>query len=208
MKKILLLGIATIFNVAMYSQTPVPAGPISGTWTLAGSPYQIMGETNIPDGSTLTIEPGVVVEWQGSYSMWVDGQILAIGTETDSILFTAADTATGWRSIRFDSTSSANDTSRFEYCVFRYGKVYGDWPDHCGGAIGALYFNKLVIDHCLFDRNEAKDVSLHTRPSGGAIALLQSSPVIRNSRFTNNLSVNGGAITCQECDVSIYNRVC
>jgi len=38
----------------------------------------------------LTIEPGVLVEWQGSYAMQVQGQILAQGMEADSIIFTSA----------------------------------------------------------------------------------------------------------------------
>ena len=64
MKTTLFILIATLSSVAMYAQTPVPGGPISGTWTLAGSPYQVIGETTIPNGQTLTIEPGVLVEWQ------------------------------------------------------------------------------------------------------------------------------------------------
>jgi len=91
--------------------------------------------------------------------------------------------------------------------VFRYGKVYGNYPDNCGGAIGVISFNKMVIDHCLFDQNEATDVSLYPNPGGGAIALDNSSPVIRNSRFTNNLSLVGGAIICNGgSNGPIYNN--
>ena len=69
MKTKLFLIIAICLSFAVYSQTIIPAGPIYGTWTLAGSPYLIEGETTIPNDSTLTIEPGVLVEWQGSYTM-------------------------------------------------------------------------------------------------------------------------------------------
>jgi hypothetical protein len=207
MKTTLFILIATLSSVAMYAQTPVPGGPISGTWTLAGSPYQVMGETTIPNGQTLTIEPGVLVEWQGSYKMFVQGRILAQGTVTDSITFIAADPVAGWKSIRFSYTSPANDTSRFTYCVFRYGKVYGDFPDNCGGAISVSSFSKLVVDHCLFDQNEATDVSINPNPAGGAIAIENSSIMIRNSRFTNNVSVSGGAIICAtECMAWIINN--
>ena len=84
MKTILFSLIAVFFSIAIYSQTPVPPGPISGTWTLAGSPYLLTGNNTVPDGMTLTIEPGVVVEWQDSKTMFIQGQILAEGTETDS----------------------------------------------------------------------------------------------------------------------------
>jgi hypothetical protein len=212
MKTTLFILIATLYSVAMYAQTPVPGGPISGTWTLAGSPYQVMGETTIPNGQTLTIEPGVLVEWQGSYTMSVQGRILAIGTVSDSIRFTAADTATGWRSIQFKQTPPANDTSRFAFCAFSYGKAHGAFPDNCGGAICVLEFSKLVIDHCLFDRNEARDTVINPGPTnpnsaGGAIALDSASPVIKNSRFTNNIAVAGGAIICgMGCNASIANN--
>jgi hypothetical protein len=201
MKKILCSLAAILAGVAMHSQTIVPAGNISGTWTAEGSPYLVMGETAIPDDSTLTIEPGVRVEWQGSYCLSVQGRILALGTETDSIRFTAADTDTGWRSIQFKQTPLANDTSRFVFCAFSYGKAHGVFPDNCGGAICVLEFSKLVIDHCLFDRNEARDTVINPGPTnpnsaGGAIALDSASPVIKNSRFTNNIAVAGGAIIC------------
>ena len=190
--------IAIFFSIAVFSQTVIPAGSISGTWTLSGSPYLIEGETTIPDGDTLTIEAGVLVEWQGSYTMFIQGQILAVGTETDSITFTAADIYAGFRSIRFIETLTTNDTSRFTYCIFRYGKVYGLNPDCAGGAIAGLFYDKFIIDHCLFDQNEATDISQDPNPAGGAIALWASSPVIRNSKFTNNVSYAGGAISCYE----------
>ncbi|OGP66167.1 MAG: hypothetical protein A2169_14035, partial [Deltaproteobacteria bacterium RBG_13_47_9] len=41
--------------------TSIAAGNVSGTWTLANSPYHINGEITIPNDSTLTIEPGVEV---------------------------------------------------------------------------------------------------------------------------------------------------
>jgi hypothetical protein len=180
----------------VYSDT-IPEGDIFGTWTLAGSPYLINGTTTVPYNNTLIIEPGVVVEWLDSYTMKVYGQILALGTESDSIFFTAADTSAGFRSIRFLDTLQGNDTSRFEFCIFRYGKVSDPWPDNCGGALGSVNYSKYVIDHCLFEFNTAL-VPNAGIPGGGAIALWNSSPVIRNSIFRNNLSVAGGAIICYE----------
>jgi len=61
-----LLFLACIFFASSmsFSQTPVPPGPVSGTWTAGGTPYQIQGDINIPNGQTLTIEAGVIVEFQ------------------------------------------------------------------------------------------------------------------------------------------------
>jgi hypothetical protein len=195
MKKLLLLCIATVMCTWLFSQTWIPGGLISGTWTLAGSPYLIGGTTQVPDGSTLTIEPGVTVEWQGCYAMHIQGRILAVGTEQDSILFMAADTSLGFGSIRFLYTPQGNDTSRFTYCIFRHGKVSEPFPNNSGGALGSIDFGKIAVDHCLFEYNKATEFNLDYA-GGGAIALWNCNPVIRNSIFRENRSYGGGAIVC------------
>ncbi len=209
MKTILCSFLAILLCIAVYSQTIIPGGPISGTWTLDGSPYLIEGETIIEDGTILTIEPGVEVIWQNdSSSMWVQGQILARGTALDSIIFTAADPQTGWKGIRFDDTPSSNDSSEFVYCMFEHGDAYGDNPENSGGAIAAFNFGKILIDHCSFFNNKAIDISIHPIPMGGAISLINASPIIRNCLFKNNKSGAGGAIGCYlECIPEIENNI-
>ena len=78
---------ALCINLQLQAQTSIPAGNVSGTWTLAGSPYQINGEITIPNASTLTIEPGVLVEFQGHYKLNVQGRLLAVATVADTITF-------------------------------------------------------------------------------------------------------------------------
>jgi hypothetical protein len=204
MKKFLCAFIAILFGIASYSQTPVPGGSISGTWDTVGSPYLIQGETTIDSGTTLTIEAGVMVEWQNDFSsMFVQGQILAIGTEADSIVFTAEDPLTGWKGIRFENTPTGNDTSEFVYCTFKFARAHGPYPDNCGGAIAALNFGKIIFDHCYFYDNKAITAA---NIGGGAIALWTSSPVIRNSTFINNRSSAGGAIICWQESLAIIEN--
>jgi len=195
MKKILLSVIAIVMSIAVYSDT-IPEGDIFGTWTLAGSPYYINGTTTVPDDSTLNIEAGVVVEWLGSYTMYIEGQILALGTETDSVLFTAADPETGFKSITFFYTDATNDTSRFEYCIFEHGKAYGMATYNSGGALAAWDFDKIIVDFCMFRNNRSLDNTFDPNPVGGAISMLACNMVIRNSVFTNNMAFGGGAIFC------------
>jgi hypothetical protein len=184
---------AMLLSIAMISQTTIPEGPIEGTWTLSGSPYLIEGTTTIEDGKLLTIEPGVVVEWQGSYTMYVQGRILAQGTVDDTITFTAADPAVGFRSIRFENTPTTNDTSHFDFCRLEYGKVYGNSPDNCGGAIGVINYSKIVIQHCLFYKNKAL-LNSDDGAAGGAIALDMSNIHIKNSKFLKNESQAGAGV--------------
>jgi len=55
------------------------------TWTKAGSPYNLVASIVIPSGVTLTIEPGVVVNF-GNYHITVDGVLNARGTDAEKII--------------------------------------------------------------------------------------------------------------------------
>jgi len=196
MNKTLLTATAIVlmyFN--SYAQTTIPGGIVSGTWTHADSPYNIMGSIMIPDGSTLTIEPGAVVKFQGTYKLYVLGQLLALGNVRDSITFTATDTANGWYGIRFDNTPETNDTSRLINCKLLYGKAAGTAPDNAGGALYFYEFSKAVVSNCRIS-NCATDFL------GGAIFCNYSSPIIRNNTISNNSSYLGGAISCYNSDSS------
>ncbi len=66
-------------------------GVIQGdvTWTKAESPYILTDRTTIPNGSSLTIEPGVVVQGQTETELKVFGTLKAVGTVTETITFTS-----------------------------------------------------------------------------------------------------------------------
>jgi parallel beta-helix repeat protein len=186
MKKTILIIEAIIL---MYSfsaaQTIIPAGNVSGTWTFAGSPYLIQGAIMIPDGSTLTIEPGVDVIFQGSYKLMVLGRMLAIGSVTDSINITAADTVTGWLGIQFDNTQTTNDTSKFYYCTIQYSKTTS-----ASSKQGAFYlgFSKVIISKC-----RISNCSANTSVGGSAAIFCDgSSPIITHNLISYNTTTNIG----------------
>jgi parallel beta-helix repeat protein len=81
-----------------------------GPWTLAGSPYIIIGDTNVPAGQTLTIEPGVEVKFNGSYNLFIDGLLFAVGSETNRIMMTSNEVIPSpgsWNRIQINSTGNA-----------------------------------------------------------------------------------------------------
>ncbi len=197
MKKLLLtLVILFLFTLYLSADTYIPGGDVSGTWELTGSPFYIEGEITIPVGETLTIEPGVDVIFNGHFKFIVNGFIEAIGTEADSILFTAADPVTGWHSLRF---IDAPDSSHLSYCIIEYGNATGEIPDSHGGGIYCENSNP-VITNCTFSGNYAGE-------HGGAIRIsTNSNPIIEDCTFMDNTAeLIGGGISCDESDPQIIN---
>lgn len=129
-KKTTLFFIFLFFIKTTFSQTIISGGNVSGKWTKAASPYKINGIITIPKDSTLTIEPGVRLEFAQKIYLSVNGRILAKGgaKNTDSIWFTKqipSDTGS-WKGVKFINTANSNDTSVFKYCVFRNCKSIYD----------------------------------------------------------------------------------
>jgi parallel beta-helix repeat protein len=173
------------------AQTIIPPGNVSGTWTATGSPYLIMGEITVPTGQTLTIQPEVEVIFQGHYKFIINGYLEAIGTETDSILFTAADTAIGWHSLRF---VNAPDSSHLAYCIVQYGKATGATIDDMIGGGIACFTSNPVISHCLIRWNYAYMFG------GGTVSVYGGNPIfnyctISENTAYQNAGVGGGWIT-------------
>lgn len=212
----LTLFFAVFINTLTYAQTSIPGGDISGTWLLAESPYLINGDITIPDNLTLIIEPGVKVEFQGHYSLNVQGRLLAVGTEADSILFTVNDTTGfslynntlgGWGGIRFSDTPVNNDSSKISYCCLEYGKAIAPgWPFYAGGAICILQFGKVKISDCLIQNNFSTGTSEEHAIAGG-LYLFKSNIIVKNTTFLNNHSHGGGAIYFDESNPIFENNV-
>jgi len=133
MKKLSILSGLFLIPFLLLSQTIIPGGNVSGTWTKANSPYLITGDISVEWNDTLNINPGVEVIFQDYYKLEVHGSLLAIGAENDSILFTEADTTgyylgnnVGWGGIEFGNwelTFGNGDEipSELNYCVIEYG---------------------------------------------------------------------------------------
>ncbi|MCD4819774.1 MAG: T9SS type A sorting domain-containing protein [Candidatus Cloacimonetes bacterium] len=207
MKKIILI-LFVILSISLLSEE-IPAGNVSGEWNLENSPYNINGEISISAGQTLIIEPGVEVVFTGHYKFNIHGQLLAVGTETDTISFTAQNTQTGWHGIRFNNISAVNDSSKISHCILENGNAFGGWEDSSGGAIYISGSVKLIIDRCLLRNNSATG-------GGGAISRWWSgeSIIISNNIIcNNNSSARGGGIyvfgSCDDISAMISgNTIC
>lgn len=202
-KKNILLVVFFITSIS-FSQTSIPPGNVSGTWLLSGSPYLVNGDITIISGSTLTIEPGVIVAFQGNYKLTVNGRLMAIGTMNDTIVFTAVDTSVGWHGIRFSYIdTNGMDSSKLIYCRLSSGKSVGPTSaDMRGGAVYAEGSSKILFSSCMFSNNYAAN-------DGGAVCLLSgSNPNIENCTFKNNMcGFFGGALYIDASNPKIRNCI-
>jgi hypothetical protein len=186
-----------------FAQTTISGGNVFGHWPLSGSPYIINGSIQIPNDSTLTIDPGVTINFQGTYKFLINGRLLAIGTATDTIVFTAADTSIGWRGIRFVNTATTNDSSKIIYCKIEYGKATGLSPEDVGGGVYFSNYSKVVIYQSCVIKCSAND-------HGGGIYCENSSPSILNNVIINNSALNGnggGILSNGGSPMIIYNTI-
>jgi len=107
---ILLLCILLLSSAAFATDV---SGSQSGTWSLAASPYNIVGDVTIPSGATLSIEPGVQVYAMGNFRINAVGNLLANGSVADSIRFLngQADPNALWTGIRLENPNIASAIS-------------------------------------------------------------------------------------------------
>jgi hypothetical protein len=167
----------------------------------------------IPEDDSLVIEPGTVIMFTGHYSIHVQGKLIALGTPTDSIVFTIADTTGfaninslegGWNGIRFEDTPADSDSSLFAWCRFEYGKAVGDSANRYGGAIRLINFNKVRITNSVFSNN----YSIYW---GGSIYAQKANIAIEECLFTYNHSGKdslvygyGGAVCFVSSNPDVY----
>jgi hypothetical protein len=95
-----------VINISAVGISQV-SGEACGTWTLANSPYELVGNIVVPDSCSLILEPGVTVDLN-SYNFSVYGGLTALGNESDSI------TLVGGR-LFFSEEASIDSISSLKY---------------------------------------------------------------------------------------------
>ena len=197
------------------AQTYISPGLVNGTWGINESPFYIQGDITVPDDSTLIIEPGVSVIFEGYYALNVQGRLLAIGNESSPITFNINDTTGfhksdttlgGWNGIQFIDTPLDNDTSKVIYCTLQYGKAVGSSPpNNSGGAIFISNFDNVLISNCVIRNNSAGGLN---SPSGGGLCLQVANIILDNNEISYNHAWDGGGIQIWESDpVFINNKI-
>jgi hypothetical protein len=128
---ILVIAMATLFwgatqKLLSYGlNSTLTGGRISQntTWTLANSPYVIISDVIVDDGTALTIDPGVAIRFEGNYSILVNGTLLAVGEGNKPITFTSnkpQPNAGDWNTIKF--TGGANESFTIKNSIVEFAR--------------------------------------------------------------------------------------
>jgi hypothetical protein len=165
MKTIRILLLLFFFEeVLLNAQTNVSGNITTNTtWTVSGSPYQIIGDVGVLTGITLAIEPGARVQFAGNYKIQVQGNLIAVGTPLNKIVFDTGGVQTSIM-ILFRKTNLSN--SKISNTIFN-GSTNGiqlaqesefnnDSPKNSG---------VLVVDSCAFNRSSIQTNGYSTTAS-------------------------------------------
>lgn len=114
----LLTNTVVLSSINLFAGNVVPVtGTVSGTWS-PGNIYVVMGDITIPLGTTLTIQPGAVIKFNGGYTLTASGILNATGSPGNPILFTSNNASPNdgaWYGISITSSSS-----KLQYCKIEY----------------------------------------------------------------------------------------
>lgn len=86
-------------------------GPIlsNTVWRTIDSPIGVIGPIQVSSNASLTIQPGVEVDFYGNYALQIDGGLQALGTGASPILLTSSELyplAGDWVGLTFTASSS------------------------------------------------------------------------------------------------------
>lgn len=148
------------------------SGDIEGDalWTLSGSPYQIVADTNfsvIEPGATLAIEPGVTVEFAPGTRLNIFGNLLARGTADKPIVFTTSSGSDGWTVNIFDSPGSEFSNFKADHSPGRIATYDSAAAINQLSLQGELMFFDSLVDIDTLDFSGTSNLLV----SGGSIAL-------------------------------------
>lgn len=106
-------------------------------------------------GESLNIDPGVVIRFEKDKVFYVKGELKAVGTSVDSIVFTSNQIPPqigDWRGLFFDYTSSgSSENSILQYCVVKYIGHKVQNAQYSGVWCNGLYCKLKILDCSICD---------------------------------------------------------
>lgn len=207
MRVIICLLAAIGFWFPAVSQTIV-ASDISENTEWNADTVHIVQTVYVYSNVTLTIKPGVVVEFEPAARLIIQGSILAQGLPSDSIHFTARDKSAGWLGVAHHY--AYYQPSIYQYCSFSH--AIGNWDySYRGAALSVLTSYRVNVENSLFRNNFSQGHNIiyfsessatfrnntvrdNTSHGYGVFHSQSGSPEIEGNYFTRNTAAYGGAI--------------
>ncbi|WP_243349281.1 right-handed parallel beta-helix repeat-containing protein [Parabacteroides sp. FAFU027] len=192
-------------TIGTFAQTNVCGAYFTNTsWTLSGSPYNITGDVQVPANITLSIEPGVVINFTGDYQILVKGIFIANGTATSPISFTG--NTSGKAMIMFRSTNLSN--SQLSYLKFtgpKNGLQLEDESEYSQSPIKAT--GTLTINNAEFNKT-----TVYTKGYETTAAMVINNATITSTTVrgvyprSEPISINNSSITGSVINSDSYNK--
>jgi hypothetical protein len=125
----------------------------------AGGPYLLSGDFTVPAGARLRCEPGTIILVGSDGRLSVQGEVEALGTPDQPVVFRRTRCNESWRGIAITGTGIAGAPSRFRHCDFRFP------GDLTGGVLIRISNVVVELESCLFEGEagialEATDAAL------------------------------------------------
>jgi len=208
----LLVFMLSAFSIALSVAAETPLiGFIAQdtTWTQANSPYVTLGNIIVKEGVTLTIEPGVTVQFDSGHSLTIEGVLIARGTDKQGIKFTPKGEKKpgAWVGIlfedssidaKFDDADNYVSGSILQYCTVEFAQTSVK-------ANSASPF----IDHCVISNNAGRGISVSLPKGdtiiirnniiadnhGGIVFFGDGTAIISGNTLTKNMARDGGGIS-------------
>ena len=167
-------------------------------WTASGNPWIIrasdvntpINDISVVGGVTLTIEPGVIVEFDGPIALRVEGTLVARGLPDNPITFKAFSPSGQWRFIEF--WNSAFGSATFNNGVYQSGSILEYANLESGGG---LSFSKTPSSGTIYLNNVLPYINNVSISDGDATGIyadnVDGELKIHNSTIVNNHDTSG-----------------
>jgi parallel beta-helix repeat protein len=183
---IILLTLST-FSFTLQADISHPSGSEGTRGDIFWNETTLTNDYTVPSGTTLHVLPGAIVVFEGPHSIFVEGALLALGEENNTIQFTSgADYKQpgDWGSIRFNSTSGSS--SVLSHVIIEYAEIGVECQDSSPTLSNVTLMYNLYAGIFATGSDSTIENSNLTKNRGHGIHAVNSSLLIENNSVDNN----------------------